>query len=121
MHLSGFSTRAWVVWEASRGGVATATAWPYGGWVMWQGSARGRLRRVVPQQTGDPARTCLPRDNQHHSDLQPGTECKHTVAVTQCTGTTRCLFNTGRFKITDLTASEVFTADPQTCGVMRTA
>lgn len=32
--------------------------------VMQQGSTRGSLRRVVPRQTGDPARTCLLRDNQ---------------------------------------------------------
>jgi hypothetical protein len=70
---------------------------------------------------------CLLRDNQQ-SDLQPGTECKHTVALTQCTGTTRCVCLTqgdselrSRRKITDLIASEVFTTAPQTRDVMRTA
>jgi hypothetical protein len=40
--------------------------------------------------------TCLLHDNQH-SGLQRGTECKHTVAVTQCTGTTHsvCLTQSG--------------------------
>jgi hypothetical protein len=78
----------------------------------------------VPQQTADPAHTCLLHDNQH-SGLQPGTECKHTVAVTQCTGTTYCDSLThgdtqfrSRPKITDLIASEAFKTVPQVCDVM---
>ena len=49
--------------------------------------------------------TCLLHDNQH-SSLQRGTECKHTVAVTQCTGKTHSVCSTqcgsqlpSRFKI----------------------
>jgi hypothetical protein len=120
IHLSGFSMRAWEREEVRSpssgclGGLWSRSANCYTVALWRLGCCSGSLRGVVSRQTGDPARTCLLRDNQH-SDLQPGTECKHTVAATQCTGTTRCLLNTGRFKITDLTAS----TDPETCDVMR--